>query len=368
MLSQFKVAACFAVLSTDGFRHRQSKAQESSGGCADAASAVVATMNCITNGDSSCANQGYSRRGFEKIHNANKVVQQPWPAETYWSSAMKYSSFTTYVNYQANVGKNQAEIRYIENIVMDDGSSFGRSPSSTYPFSATFKQYEHALVTVDDDCRILKWDQYGDNKEQSDVEDAINAMNAQVGSSGASLAAEEESSGACADPLTSIIETMTCITNKNSSCANLGYNWLRFNKYHNGKNAGVQLWPVDIYWSMAMKFSTFTLDYDYTQNIGTNQASVRYVETVQMSDGTEFAPQVEPSSTYPFNTTIIQWEHALVTVDNNCKMTRWDQYGDNKEQTDVDDAMDAFFAHQGVKCNLNIEPLFWRCNDCSPCA
>jgi len=355
MLSQLKVVACFAALSAEGFRHRRS----TSGGCADPASAVVATMNCITNKDSSCANQGYSRRGFEKVHNANKVGLQPWPAETYWSTAMKYSSFTTFVNYQANIGKNQAEIRYIENIKMDDGSSFGRSPSSTYPFRASFKQYEHALVTVDEDCRVLKWDQYGDNKEQSDVDDSINAMMAQVGSS--SLAAEEESSGACADPLTSIIDTMTCITNKNSSCANNGYNWIRFNKYHNGKNVGIQLWPVDIYWSMAMKFTTFTLDYDYTQNVGTNQASVRYVETVHMSDGTEF--ELEPSNTYPFNHTIIQWEHALVSVDNNCKMTRWDQYGDNKEQTDVDDVMDGFMSNQGVKCFLNIEPLFWRCNN-----
>ena len=68
-------------------------------------------------------------------------------------------------------------------------------------FSATFKQYEHALVTVDDDWRILKWDLYGDNVEQSDVDDAINAMMAEV-RKGAVLTdgTEVESSGACAVP------------------------------------------------------------------------------------------------------------------------------------------------------------------------
>ncbi len=43
-----------------------------------------------------------------------------------------------------------------------------------------FYQHEHALVTVDDDCRMILWDQYGDNKEQENVEDALDAVLAAV--------------------------------------------------------------------------------------------------------------------------------------------------------------------------------------------
>merc|ERR1719497_119746 len=87
----------------------------------------------------------------------------------------------------------------------------------------------------------------------------------------------------CADPLAAIKKTMDCLEAKDSSCVNDGYNWLRFNKYHNGNNVGLQLWPFDIYWSMALKFSTFQLIYDHAQNVGTNRASVRYREVIVMS-------------------------------------------------------------------------------------
>ena len=46
------------------------------------------------------------------------------------------------------------------------------SPSTEYPFSQTFVQHEHALVTVEGDCKISLWDQYGDDMEQVDVETA----------------------------------------------------------------------------------------------------------------------------------------------------------------------------------------------------
>ena len=46
------------------------------------------------------------------------------------------------------------------------------SPSIEYPFSQTFVQHEHALVTVDGDCKIALWDQYGDDMEQAVVENA----------------------------------------------------------------------------------------------------------------------------------------------------------------------------------------------------
>lgn len=162
----------------------------------------------------------------------------------------------------------------------------------------------------------------------------------------------------CPDPLAAIKETMDCLFVKNSTCVNNGYNWIRFAKYHNGKNVGLRLFPFDIYWSMALKFSTFELIYDHAQNVGTNKASVRYKEIIIMSNGTEF--DIPANDIYPFSETIVQYEHALVSVDNNCKMTRWDQYGDNLEQKEVDDAMDGFMSDERIKCALNIP--FAKCD------
>ena len=68
----------------------------------------------------------------------------------------------------------------MEKIITTDKVSlgaFGNTPSSSeYPYSQTFYQHEHALVTVNDDCRIILWDQYGDNKEQTDVSNAIDEI------------------------------------------------------------------------------------------------------------------------------------------------------------------------------------------------
>lgn len=56
---------------------------------------------------------------------------------------------------------------------MSDGTNFGLPASSEYPFGVTILQHEHALIDVDDDCKIVTWDQYGDDAEQTDVDDAV---------------------------------------------------------------------------------------------------------------------------------------------------------------------------------------------------
>merc|ERR1719384_401187 len=131
-----------------------------------------------------------------------------------------------------------------------------------------------------------------------------------------------------------------------------------FMKFHNRRDTRTIIFPFDIYWSMAMKFSTFDITYDHAINYDVNRASIRYVERVRMSDGSDF--ELAPSNTYPFNHSIIQHEHALVSVDNKCKIKRWDQYGDDKEQDEVTDAMDLLMADQGVKCNIGLAPP-WNC-------
>lgn len=59
---------------------------------------------------------------------------------------------------------------------MDDGSSLGLPPSAEYPFGAIVYQHEHGIVDVDDDCKLVFWDQYGDDKEQTDLDDAVGAL------------------------------------------------------------------------------------------------------------------------------------------------------------------------------------------------
>ena len=49
-------------------------------------------------------------------------------------------------------------------------------PADTFPWGSIFFQHEHALVTVDDDCKMILWDQYGDVAEQGAVNDASIAM------------------------------------------------------------------------------------------------------------------------------------------------------------------------------------------------
>ena len=91
------------------------------------------------------------------------------------------------VKFYSNPGPNQASVRYIQTVATSDGSELPDEmggllpPSTDYPFAQTFYQHEHALIEVDDDCKLLKWDQYGDNKEQTDVADLLAALVCAIG-------------------------------------------------------------------------------------------------------------------------------------------------------------------------------------------
>lgn len=61
---------------------------------------------------------------------------------------------------------------------------------------------------------------------------------------------------------------------------------------------------------------------------------MRYIETVTTTDGLSLG--IPATFVYPFNVTILQHEHALVDVDDDCNFVLWDQYGDDQEQTDVE--------------------------------
>jgi len=61
----------------------------------------------------------------------------------------------------------------------DGGSNVGL-PSTDDPFIFEHVQHEHALVTVDDDFRIIRWDHYGDDAEQNYTDEASVALIAEL--------------------------------------------------------------------------------------------------------------------------------------------------------------------------------------------
>lgn len=151
------------------------------GECPDPVAAVLATLKCIEHSDAACATAGYDSANFAKLHNGvdtNTVISDDG---AFWQGAFALTSFDFGVDHQINVGTNKASVRYVERVALTSGESMGLPPSNEYPFGQEFVQHEHALVTVDDDCRIVLWDQYGDNKEQKDVDSAVNAILCTIG-------------------------------------------------------------------------------------------------------------------------------------------------------------------------------------------
>jgi len=151
----------------------------------------------------------------------------------------------------------------------------------------------------------------------------------------------------CEDPIAAVLKTLQCIDEGDVRCSNSGYDSRKFRKLHNGVDTMTQM--SYLFWFGAFRLLTFELDIDHVYKITTTETTstigIRYIEKVTTTNGTSLF--LEPSYTAPFNQTLYQHEHAIVTVDENCKMILWDQTGDNKEQTDVDDIAD------GIVCRVN---------------
>jgi len=145
-------------------------------GCEDPLAAIMATLECIEKSDAECATKGYDGTRFIKLHNGIDTETTIDDNSDYWTGAFAFSNLGFSYDHKANVGPNQASVRYIETVAFTDGSSFGLPPSETFPWGSMFVQHEHALVTVDDDCKMILWDQYGDVAEQEAVNDASMAM------------------------------------------------------------------------------------------------------------------------------------------------------------------------------------------------
>ncbi len=124
----------------------------------------------------------------------------------------------------------------------------------------------------------------------------------------------------CEGPMEVVLDTLECIENGYPLCSARGYS-SDFVKLHNTIDTDTDV-PGAVFWFGAFLFADFAFDIDHVALVDVDQVSIRYIETVNLA-GQEY----------------VQHEHALVTVDDNCRMVLWDQYGDDAEQAEVDDAI-----------------------------
>jgi hypothetical protein len=133
--------------------------------------AILATLRCIEARNASCAAAGYDATRFVKLHNdvnTNTSLDDDDDGQ-FWTRAFALVSFRLNISDARNVGPNVAHLRYVETATFTDGASLGLVPSSTYPFHQTHVQHEDAFVETDNACKIVRWDQYGDDAEQAGV-------------------------------------------------------------------------------------------------------------------------------------------------------------------------------------------------------
>lgn len=138
----------------------------------------------------------------------------------------------------------------------------------------------------------------------------------------------------CLDPLSAVMETLACIEAEDAECASKGYA-STFKKFHNGiEDESAAGLDTPIYWGNAFFVVDLALDYNFVDTVDVNQISLRYVESVKTLDVSKYTLE-NTTKAGPESVTLYQHEHALVTVNDDCQMVQWDQYGDNKEQADV---------------------------------
>ena len=116
----------------------------------------------------------------------------------------------------------------------------------------------------------------------------------------------------CSNPIAAILATLNCVEKANVTCASAGYDSGNFVKLHNDIDTNTTI--DESFWQIAFLLLEIDLDINHQMNIGTNQASIRYVEKVSSTDGSSFG--LHSSSNYPFGQVLLQYEHALATVDS----------------------------------------------------
>lgn len=133
---------------------------------------------------------------------------------------------------------------------------------------------------------------------------------------------------ACADPVAKLTRVLNCIDVENAFCAASGYDTWRFKKYHNGIDTNTNNFLLTtIGWLTTFNFIGFEFDIQHMELIDENTVDVHYYEYVRFPDGE----------------IITQYEEAEVHFNNRCRMTLWDQEGDQAEQDAVDEKTKELF-------------------------
>ena len=132
----------------------------------------------------------------------------------------------------------------------------------------------------------------------------------------------------CANPVEKLTRVLNCIDVENAFCAASGYDVWRFKKFHNGVDTKTNRFLLSpIGWLTTFNFIGFEFDIKHIEQIDENTVDIHYFEYVRFPDGE----------------IITQYEEAEVTFNSSCRMTLWDQVGDQAEQDAVEEKTKELF-------------------------
>jgi hypothetical protein len=155
----------------------------------------------------------------------------------------------------------------------------------------------------------------------------------------------------CPDPLRAVLGMMSCMEDEDAECVADRISHSSFKKLHNGMETEVKILdgkdPMG-HLETSFKFIRYAFDIEYQQELGPNLVGLGYVEMFTTSSGESFG--LAPSNEYPFSQTILQHEMAAVSVNDACKITVWDQYGDDKEQQALDKVVSDMLQNPTIQC------------------
>ena len=99
----------------------------------------------------------------------------------------------------------------------------------------------------------------------------------------------------CEDPISAVMTAMDCIEGADSVCATDAYAD-GFAKIHNGIDTNLEMTPD--FWAGTFMLVDISMDYDVQENAPSpNQATLSYVETVHVTDGSSKAlPRIAAAS------------------------------------------------------------------------
>jgi len=146
----------------------------------------------------------------------------------------------------------------------------------------------------------------------------------------------------CKDPLEATVKAMSCIEAEDIACVLDSYA-PDFVKMHNGNDTETPV--TEDFWLGTFMLVDIVMDYEVQENVAINQARLRYTETVTTTDGSDLG--LPASNVFPWNQTFVQNEDAYITVNDDCKMTLWDQRGDDAEQREVERASNEILCSVG---------------------